>query len=352
MREQRFQIRMARELAGKLKWAFLMAASLFAAFAALDAVLDPDVVPRNLPVRGAAVAAFLALHLLARGTPSPRRGKRLLILGIATGSLAATWLTVGMQFGELVAVGTLLLMLGVMSALSTTLRSALSGYGILVVCTDAMGLALRAPPFYLFVVNVFVFSGVLAGALLAAVTERADRRAFGLELELETLAQRDSMTGLHNRRSFLQQAEQEVTRASRYGRPMSLLVLDIDRFKAINDTYGHPVGDEVIRALARAALGALRSVDVLGRMGGEEFAAVLPETDAAGASLTGERLRHAVSQAAVTCGEVQVRFTISVGVTAWRAGESLEAVLARADEALYAAKNGGRNRVCAAAVAA
>ena len=347
--EQRYLERGSRELLAKLRWAFLVGAVLFLAFTGLDYQLDPENMGRNMSVRLLAVGAFLALHLLARWGPAQARVELLLLAGVGVGAASVTRLSVGLRFGEMLAVGSLLLMVVMLAALVTSLRHALTSYGLLLTVVNVLGLVFGASSLFFFAVDVFLISGAAAGVILAALSERLARRTFRLELELEVLATRDSLTGAHNRRSFLRQAGHEIDRARRGARPVSLLMVDIDRFKSINDTHGHPVGDEVIRTLARTCQETLRSVDVLGRLGGEEFAIILPETGAEGALRVAERLRQTLAETLVSVGEKALTFTVSVGVAEWLPGEGLDQLLSRGDQALYAAKNTGRNKVCAAA---
>lgn len=167
--------------------------------------------------------------------------------------------------------------------------------------------------------------------------------------ELKRQAMVDEMTGLSNRRAFLAKATAEVALASRHGRDLSILMIDIDRFKAINDRHGHAVGDIVIQAMASAGRTAIRKSETFARVGGEEFAILLPETTEAQARHFAERLRKTVADAAFEHdwqGIDPVSFTMSVGVTEFFDGEaSIDPALSRADDALYAAKAAGRNRV-------
>jgi diguanylate cyclase (GGDEF)-like protein/PAS domain S-box-containing protein len=174
-----------------------------------------------------------------------------------------------------------------------------------------------------------------------------------LEQELEHQARVDALTGVANRRHFMDEAEQGIALSRRYGHVLSLLMLDIDRFKLVNDTYGHHVGDIVLQALAEVCRRELRDVDVFGRIGGEEFAVLLPETGAERALRVAERLRQAVAAAAVRVEErSNVRFTVSIGVaTLTDADGCVDTLLQRADQALYEAKESGRNAVRAAVAA-
>jgi diguanylate cyclase (GGDEF)-like protein len=163
---------------------------------------------------------------------------------------------------------------------------------------------------------------------------------------LEELATIDSLTGIYNRRHFMVSAEAEWGRFHRYHRPLSMLMVDIDHFKSINDRYGHAVGDEAIKFVALACKQDLRGSDMVGRVGGEEFALVLPETDRAQAAIVAERIRERVAAQFLSAHKVQFKTTISVGVAEATASMSgVDALLRAADLALYQAKADGRNRV-------
>jgi diguanylate cyclase (GGDEF)-like protein/PAS domain S-box-containing protein len=172
-----------------------------------------------------------------------------------------------------------------------------------------------------------------------------------LQSELEAQANRDFLTDVANRRHFFALANQELARATRYQSPMSMLMLDIDYFKAVNDTHGHAVGDQVLKMVAQVCKAALREVDVLGRIGGEEFAVLLPQTAGGMALDVAERIRIAVGQAKVEGGAngAFVSVAVSVGVSTRQTDEdTVDSLLQAADTALYKAKNSGRNRVCSA----
>ncbi len=180
--------------------------------------------------------------------------------------------------------------------------------------------------------------------LVADVTEK--RRMLR---ELENLARRDGLTGLWNRRYFFELGQREILRAARERSPLALVFFDADHFKRINDTYGHEVGDKVLTDIAQLGLRQLREVDIFGRMGGEEFAVLLPETPYAGALLVAERLRGCFASHALQLPQGPVRFTASFGVAMLcRETPCVESLLRRADDALYEAKRCGRNRVCPA----
>ena len=156
----------------------------------------------------------------------------------------------------------------------------------------------------------------------------------------------DYLTGIANRRTFFEAAELELERWRRFPRPLSVVAIDADFFKQINDTWGHPAGDEVLRNLALTLLATVREIDVVARLGGEEFAALLPSTDLEGALKLAERFRVAVESQRVMVGGHEIRYTVSIGVASMDSQVSgMDQLLALADSALYAAKKAGRNRV-------
>jgi diguanylate cyclase (GGDEF)-like protein len=166
--------------------------------------------------------------------------------------------------------------------------------------------------------------------------------------QLRELADVDELTKLPNRRQFLRSLETEFARVQRYDRPLSVLMIDADDFKLINDRHGHFAGDEVLQALAVRFRGIVRQIDLLGRLGGEEFAVALMEADMPAALETAERLRREIAAEPfqVAAGKIQV--TVSVGVATRRARDDNAAqLLSLADKAMYLAKTGGRNRVIA-----
>ena len=165
----------------------------------------------------------------------------------------------------------------------------------------------------------------------------------------EQLATTDGLTGLTNHRVFQERLEAKVAEAQRYGRRLALLLADVDHFKSVNDTYGHPVGDEVLRGVARILAQEARATDLVARHGGEEFAIVMPETDGAGAGVIAERIRERVAAEVFDTGLGPLRVTISLGLATYPADAARKAdLLETADGCLYAAKRGGRNRTVAA----
>ncbi len=194
---------------------------------------------------------------------------------------------------------------------------------------------------------VLLAGGVSIAALLVAL--RLGRALRDLSLrnaELQHLATTDLMTGVCNRHYFLSLLYHEFARCRRHKASLSLMILDLDFFKQINDGYGHAAGDAALRAFSKEAVACLRDMDAIGRLGGEEFGILLPNTLVEQAQMVAERIRAAVARIAIDTEAGTVRFTTSIGVTQSEAGDdSIDTLLARADAALYNAKAAGRNRV-------
>jgi len=193
---------------------------------------------------------------------------------------------------------------------------------------------------------------ILGTVLLTLLTEALVifrpmvRRIGSYTSDLLVLATTDPLTHGLNRRAFMQRGNLEMARAARYQRDVSLLMIDLDHFKTINDTYGHAAGDAVLRAVGDALRNQLRQTDLWGRVGGEEFAVILVETDATGAAVVADRLRRHFASMTVPYGAYDLHFTVSIGMTSLvGADDGLEAAMRAADALLYEAKEGGRNRV-------
>ena len=201
--------------------------------------------------------------------------------------------------------------------------------------------------FGLFCVLISAFISILV-AFTAVIQEQIDSSRRSAERRLILFATLDSLTELPNRRRFYDHGQWLLGRIQRTGETLSVLMLDIDFFKQINDTYGHPTGDAVLQQLATTARQILRRQDFVARYGGEEFVIMMPATDLTGAMLLGDKLRAHI---AATDFSGANRLTISLGCAQYYADESLEDLVARADAALYQAKREGRNRVVAAEVA-
>lgn len=178
---------------------------------------------------------------------------------------------------------------------------------------------------------------------LVVILDRS--REVELEAKLKSRANRDQLTQLGSRACFIEEAEKEMARSTRYQRPASLIFFDIDHFKKVNDTYGHHIGDLLLQEVGRICTSTVRVVDTCGRLGGEEFAVLTPETSLDEATEIAERLRAAFMEP-MAFGDTQISVSASFGVTEVRPNDTdFETVYNRADKALYCAKNEGRNRV-------
>lgn len=167
-----------------------------------------------------------------------------------------------------------------------------------------------------------------------------------LNSQLEILATTDALTGLQNRRKFEHSLDQELLIVERRSTPLSLLVIDVDHFKQVNDTHGHAAGDQVLKAVALQLGSYARNIDMLARIGGEEFAVILPDTGADSALMIAQRMRAAIANADWSAAALPgMALTISLGAATLLPGEAAHSLLARADQAMYAAKSQGRNRV-------
>ncbi|MEW5422694.1 GGDEF domain-containing protein [Amorphus sp. 3PC139-8] len=198
--------------------------------------------------------------------------------------------------------------------------------------------------------DTFIPSSIVrvAGVLLLGtilIHERARRQA---EQRIAELAGTDELCGLANRRAFYSALQRQIERSRRFNEPYCVIILDIDRFKSINDTHGHPTGDEVIRRLAEVLRRTCRETDVPARIGGEEFAVLLTNTSAGDGVNLAERIRSAVASEKIETRDETLSFTVSLGISSNHGmGMSLETVMTAADNALYISKNSGRNRVSA-----
>jgi two-component system, cell cycle response regulator len=208
----------------------------------------------------------------------------------------------------------------------------------------ALGLSLAA-----FVIGaVFVLPSVRHQVrkedTLETLTQSLSERSETLEHEALT----DGLTGMHNRRYFDDAVAEYLDQFRRIEKPIGLMILDLDHFKKVNDTYGHDVGDEVLRQVARCLQEFTRYHDVVARLGGEEFAVVAPNMSRESLFKLADRIRSAVSALNISTGNVHLRVTMSIGLAIWDHRETAEGLYKRADMQLYQAKRTGRNRVCAA----
>ncbi|WP_156458202.1 GGDEF domain-containing protein [Devosia epidermidihirudinis] len=236
-----------------------------------------------------------------------------------------------------------MLKLGVARALALTTAIATTTS---VLVTIAVMLVLPAPEgFFWYGILVAILSPVLSAPGLGLLAWRMVYHLDAAQTALTRAADTDALTGVANRRSFMVEAELAFSNARATGAPMAIVMLDIDHFKAINDTYGHSIGDDVLRAVARACNEGLRGSDCFARFGGEEFVALLRMTDGRNALTVAEMLRKTVANLAFP-HKTPPSVTVSLGVAGYTAScNSLHDILNEADRQLYAAKAAGRNRV-------
>lgn len=174
-----------------------------------------------------------------------------------------------------------------------------------------------------------------------AIKHRELEKAYN---KIEKLSFTDPLTGAGNRRMFIERISDEMERSARYGQPLSLIMLDIDHFKKVNDTYGHSAGDKVLQDFSSCCESTLRNSDCFFRLGGEEFAALLINADTESAAITAERLRRDVEKLSIRTEGKEIRITVSSGIAEFIPVEDVDIFMKRADSALYQAKNNGRNR--------
>lgn len=179
---------------------------------------------------------------------------------------------------------------------------------------------------------------------IARISDSYQFQLQDLKTKFEHASRIDYLTGLSNRMDMYKRLEAEQARALRHGRSFAVIMADIDHFKNSNDTYGHDLGDQILVTIARTLGGYLRKEDSCSRWGGEEFLILLPETDGEEALEVAERLRLLTENLALEAGKAVIRATISLGITVYAAGDTIDTCIKRADEALYKAKNSGRNR--------
>lgn len=322
------------------------------------------VAPGNLAVAVAALFYVRAIGRL-RGGATPMRALVALTLAVAIATVVFTFVTpstagrlgaLGLQYLAAQSVLIVLLARGlrtepgrayrVLFALVVVATLAMLGRSVWFATNPAAQVG-DAVGFLTIAVNLAFFA--TAGLAYLGVLEDRQRRALtAAYAALERASHHDALTGLAHRGTFDAALDRELERVARYPQPLSLLLVDLDRFKGVNDAHGHDVGDAVLRATADALRGVGRRGDVVARVGGEEFAVVLPATAGTQALALAERLRSAVAATRVAGGEGVVAVTASIGVAERRDGDDRDALYHRADAALYAAKRAGRDRVVVA----
>ncbi|EHR70278.1 diguanylate cyclase (GGDEF) domain-containing protein [Burkholderiales bacterium JOSHI_001] len=284
-----------------------------------------------------ALLAGVSVTAVAAGFTLQGPGVVLLAMATSAGVLwaftQAAWQSaraLRLEFNNRVALALMLPMALMSCMVLVRLAGALSG-GVKVLHVDTL-LNVAVALLYL------LFTALLHLSMASMVVLR-------LMASMRRLSTRDALTGLLNRGEWLRQLQAQHRWLGRFGEPFSVLLLDIDHFKRINDTWGHPAGDAVLVSTAQLLLSTVRGMDVVGRLGGEEFVVLLPRADAAEALAAAERLRSALAATALAWKQQAIELTVSVGVaTATDADETPERLIERADAAMYVAKRSGRNR--------
>jgi diguanylate cyclase (GGDEF)-like protein len=291
-----------------------------------------------------ALGALVYLPPAARLSPLYRCGF-LFVTHICALILAEYMLRDGFLFG-LAGITSCLFLVSVMTMQLRAFLAIVAAPTVLLVALTVQRMALAETVNQLM---LYAFAMALAIALMFVIRSFA-LQTLELESQLLKSARHDSLTGVCNRAYLFEQAENAVALARRHRRPLAVAMLDIDHFKRVNDTYGHAVGDSVIRALAETCMAELRTIDRFGRIGGEEFVCVMPETDQAEALQCAERLRKRIGALAVETAAGPVGFSVSIGVAMLRPDcDNWPQLLQAADCALYGAKGAGRDRVVLAA---
>ena len=321
-----------------VSWAFLMAVAVFAAASGIWA----DALPTIVIVIAVTGFATLVLQDVLPRTAVRRLGgplQALLAIAFATGLVV---LTGGFEspftfaFPLIVGAGALLVAPRIALALAVLASVAYIAAGFVVDQTPSTASLIQMG------VNL---TGVYLLAYVGSSVGREQRRARDAAIRLSTI---DSLTGLYNRTFFFSALEREIARGDRSGRAFCLVMLDLDDLKAINDRFGHVAGDQVLRAVSDIVRSGVRKIDVAARYGGDEFVALLPETDPTGGWVLAEKVRLMVAEQGMP--GVDPGPTVSVGVVSYPAdGRSADALLVSADRAMYASKRGGKNRVARAA---
>jgi diguanylate cyclase (GGDEF)-like protein len=321
-----------------VSWAFLMAVAVFAAASGLW----PDSLASIVILVAVTGEALLILQDVLPRTPLKRaKGPLQGVLALAfAASLVA--LTGGLQspftftFPLIVGAGALLVAPRVALALAVLATAAYLTAGLIVDPTPEIG------PLVTMAVNL---TGLYLLAYIGASVGREQRRARDAAIRLSTV---DALTGLYNRSYFFTALEREIARGDRSGRAFCMVMLDLDDLKSVNDRFGHIAGDQVLRTVADIVRGGVRKIDTAARYGGDEFVALLPETDPTGGWVVAEKIRQVVAEQGLP--GIDPGPTVSVGVVSYPAdGRSADALLVSADRAMYASKRGGKNRVARAA---
>src|SRR5215207_6885513 len=321
-----------------VSWAFLMAVAVFAAASGLWVAALPAIV---ILIAFTGEAMLILQDVLPRTPLRAARGPLQGVLALVFGSVLVA-LTGGLEspftfiFPLIVGAGALLVAPRIALALAVLATAAYLSAGLVVDSTPAIG------PLIQMAVNL---TGLFLLAYIGASVGREQRRARDAAIRMSTI---DALTGLYNRTFFFSALEREIARGDRSGRAFCLVMLDLDNLKDVNDRFGHLAGDQVLRGVADIVRNGVRKIDVAARYGGDEFVALLPETDPTGGWVVAEKIRQTIAEQGLPGADPGP--TVSVGVVSYPAdGRSADALLVSADRAMYASKRGGKNRVARAA---
>jgi len=333
----------------------LVAALLFLAFRGWDFLVDPGGGANTLPGRLAAAALFGVSYIVVAFT---RTGRRYVGPIYVANTLASPflilWIALQLPDGFILAHSSFLAVTVVAMVIGPTLRVsvplvlsslAVPNLGVLVLLEA--GMQVPGLPGFAEAVNLALIHAAVGAVavVLMLVHDRLQRAMLADNVQLAQLAGTDPLTGLLNRRQLQVEFERESARQRRHEKPSGVLELDIDHFKRVNDTHGHDVGDEVLLGLARRWRSTIREVDILARVGGEEFVILLPETDRDGTLELAERVRNGTESEPVSTSVGPLNVTVSIGASLFTPNErGLKPLISRVDRALYQAKRGGRNR--------
>jgi diguanylate cyclase (GGDEF)-like protein len=331
------------------------AAFAIVAFGAWDFWLSPTSIGLTWPVRLVALALVVVCFLLLRFTVAVSSWRMLLLFTSCTVFSLLLIILVRLSGGPLMGSSDFLSNGSVMGSGGLLLSAFLfhvhsPRIAIVAALFNALALSFVYHVFNIsnhITINseVFLLMASLGNITLNAAEDRGDRQKFALELQLQRMATTDGLTSAANRRYFSGKLTDEIERAHRYGYSLTLILLDIDRFKSVNDTRGHGDGDEALKVVAQIGIESGRGSDTFARLGGEEFVLLLPHTDLDAALPIAERLRARIEEQPIFGDSGQFCVTASFGVSTLHRADTGDTLVARADACLYLAKNSGRNRV-------
>ena len=350
--EAQFQASRREALAEINVTTFWLVAFLVLLFSAWDWFVDPVGWWSAFLIRAGGALVILATGLAQRVSGRVEWAPRLSKIRFAAAVIAVAGALAVLERGFLVGIAGLVSVLLAGPYIAIDRRDLLALNAAPLAATGAIMWAAELDRFVVVNAAVFIALAVAVSLLLARVFEASNRRAFALEQELTREARTDSLTGLRNRRALEEVAGVEAKRAARTASPLAVIVCDVDHFKQINDRHGHDTGDRVIRAVGELLRAVARESDAIGRWGGEEFLAILPETDIDAAAVLAHRMRKVVADAPMPMPD-GAHVTASFGVaaivpTSEPAPGAWSRVLRLADDAMYRAKAAGRNRVALA----